>query len=112
MLPGPDPSTREYVIAKRRHDIRRCTCRRARDNLSGFMNLPTGIFALLFMVLFPVMWWVVTKVLAERAGLSKQITEVTGNLIRESGWGSAKINGVAFNRCVKLAEYENGLLLR
>ena len=76
------------------------------------MNVTTSLFPLLFLVLFPVMWWGVAKYLAEKAGMSKQITGATGNLIRRSRWGSAKINGVQFKSCVKLAEYEHGLLLR
>ncbi len=58
------------------------------------------------------MWFLVTSTLRTKMGMTKDdIGEASGPVISGSGWGSAKINGVSVNNCLKVIEYERGYLV-
>jgi len=47
------------------------------------------------------------------AGLQKNIDRSAfGMLIRETGYGSARINWINFNGCIKILFYQNGMMLK
>ena len=77
----------------------------------------TEEFSPYFFIIFPFffvgMWFLVISTLRTKSGMTKEdIGEASGPILSDSGWGSAKINGVSANNCVKLIEYERGYLLK
>ena len=57
--------------------------------------------------------WVMLRMLSFRlAGLRGKIPADTGPVLRTSGWGDAKINGVGFQNCVRVVESANGWLVQ
>jgi hypothetical protein len=75
------------------------------------MNEP-DMFFYAFPVLFIGMWFTITRVLRHVSGMTPQLEIETGELVRASRWGSASINGVNAQRCVKLEEYREGYVVR
>src|SRR4051812_999306 len=65
-----------------------------------------------FPIFFVTMWLLVVTILRLAAKMTRTIDVDTGPMIRESGWGSGKLNWVNANNCLKLAEHENGWMLR
>jgi hypothetical protein len=64
---------------------------------------------LAFLVLFPLLWWLVTRVLKKAAGMDQQAgIGQLGVLISDFGTGSARINGINHNHCLQLSRYEGG----
>jgi hypothetical protein len=58
-------------------------------------------------------FWLVLRALSFRlAGLRGQVPADTGAVLRKSGWGDAKINGVGFQNCVRVVECANGWLVQ
>ena len=76
------------------------------------MNILDRISPLAVVAFIPVMWYAVIKILLRKAGMADPVTAAMGVFIREPGWGSAVVNGVTMNTCVKLAEYDKNWLLR
>lgn len=76
------------------------------------MNLPEEYSFLIFLVCAPVIWLFATTQLRNKMGMVKEISKDAGALIRQSGWGSANINGVSLQNCVKVLVYTNGYELR
>jgi hypothetical protein len=76
------------------------------------MNIPEEYLFILFLVLFPIIWFVGIAQMRNKMGMTKELMDHTGSLIRESGWGSANVNGVSLQNCVKVLEYTNGYELR
>ena len=64
-----------------------------------------------FFVIFAVIWYGAVRLISRMARMDREIRAVKGPLLRESGWGSALVNGVSARGCVKAAVYENGILL-
>ena len=58
------------------------------------------------------MWLFITRVLRGMCRMTSDLDFMPGPLLRESPWGSARINGVNASNCIKLAEYDDGWLLR
>ena len=70
--------------------------------------LITGI-VLGFVVLFPLLWWVVTRLLKKAAGMDRgNGIDTLGELLEDLGTGSARINGINHNHCLRLARYASG----
>lgn len=65
-----------------------------------------------FPFLFIGMWFTITRVLMCVAGMTRQLEIETGEPVRVSRWGSASINGVNAQRCVKIEEYREGYVVR
>jgi hypothetical protein len=61
---------------------------------------------------FVAMWYIVTAVLGNLAGMSKGLSRDLGVPIRSSGWGSANVNGAGFGGCLKVREYRHGFILQ
>lgn len=66
----------------------------------------------LFLLAFAAMWIGVLSVLNSVAKLTRGLRALRGEPLRSSGWGSATINGVNGNGCVKIDEYGDGYLVR
>lgn len=70
-------------------------------------------FFILFPFFFAGMWFLVISMLRTKMRMTKDdIGEASGPVLSDSGWGSAKINGVSVNNCIKVIEYEQGYLLK
>ena len=68
------------------------------------------LYALPFLV---AAWWLFVTTLLRRGGrLTRRLQVETGSPMRESSWGSAFINGISAQGCVKLAEYHDGYVIR
>ncbi len=63
-------------------------------------------------VLFIGFWLLITGLLRKVAGMSRGLNVDTGRLLRESPWGSGSVNGVRARRCLRVAEYESGWIVR
>ena len=62
--------------------------------------------------LFIGVWFLVTALIRMMAGMTKELEADTGLLLRESSWGSGYVNGMRARNCLRVAEYENGWLVR
>ena len=63
------------------------------------------------LVIFPLLWWLVTQYLKKSAGMDQVIdTTLLGNKVASYGTGSARINGINHNHCVELIRYQHGYL--
>jgi hypothetical protein len=62
--------------------------------------------------LFIGVWVLVTTLIRKMAGMTRELDAHTGRLLRESSWGSGYVNGVRARNCLRVAEYENGWLVR
>jgi hypothetical protein len=70
------------------------------------------LLSLLGVLVLVAAFWLVLRTLSFRlAGLRGQIPADTGPVLRKSGWGDAKINGVGFQNCVRVVECANGWLV-
>ena len=67
---------------------------------------------LVFLAFFLVFWWVIMRLLRHIARMATSLDFDPGPPLRESGWGSANINNVHANRCIKLVEYAAGWVLK
>lgn len=63
-------------------------------------------------VLFIGIWLFVTGLLRMMARMTTKLDADTGRLLRESTWGSGYVNGVRARGCLRVAEYENGWIVR
>jgi hypothetical protein len=61
---------------------------------------------------FAGMWVVVTRVLRKMSRMVADLPFDPGSVLRESGWGSASINGVRFRNCVRIVEHRDGWVVR
>ena len=64
------------------------------------------------LVLFVVIWILITGLIRKMARMSTKLEADTGMLLRESRWGSGYVNGVRARNCLRVAEYERGWLVR
>lgn len=62
--------------------------------------------------LFIGIWVLVTSLLRTMARMTRKLDVDTGRLLRESSWGSGTINGIRARGCLRVAEHENGWVLR
>jgi hypothetical protein len=62
--------------------------------------------------LFIVIWFLVTALIRKMAGMTRELDGDTGMILRESSWGSGYVNGVRARNCLRVAEYENGWVVR
>jgi hypothetical protein len=76
------------------------------------MNDAVWLVPLLCILIFPVVWLIIITVIRLLTGMTRTLDVETGPLLRESPWGSANVNGVGMNNCVKIAEYPTGWLVR
>jgi hypothetical protein len=67
---------------------------------------------LLCILIFPFAWLIITTIMRLLSKMTRTLEVETGPLLRESPWGSASINGIGMNNCVKIAEYPTGWLVR
>jgi hypothetical protein len=58
----------------------------------------------LFLGCFLLFWWIIVRFLRNRGGMVVPLQFDPGLMIRESGWGSACVNGVSGTGCFKLIE--------
>gem|GEM_PF-2668247 len=66
-----------------------------------------------FLVIFPLLWWLVTRFLKKSAGMDQAIdTALLGQKVASYGTGSARINGINHNHCVELIRYQQGYLFK
>ena len=64
---------------------------------------------LAFLVVFPLFWWLVTRLLNRISGMDRGVgIEGLGQLEADLGTGSARINGINHNHTLKLSRYEGG----
>src|SRR5262245_12993395 len=71
------------------------------------------IIVSIFIILAPVFWWFIVNLLGKLAGLDKNIDRSgCGIFIRETGYGSSRINRVNFNGSIKILYYEKGFMLK
>jgi hypothetical protein len=71
------------------------------------------LLSLLVVLMAVAAFWLVLRTLSFRlAGLRGQVPPDTGAVLRKSGWGDAKINGVGFQECVRVVECANGWLVQ
>jgi len=76
-------------------------------------HLFVALFSLFgFFFLFGLIWFLITTLLRKLAKMSKDFNVATGAHIKESGWGSMKVNGVTVRNCAKICEYQNGYMIR
>jgi hypothetical protein len=76
------------------------------------MNNVAWLVPFLGALIFVVVWLISTTLVRALTGMSRTLDVETGPLLRESAWGSANVNGVGINNCVKIAEYPTGWLVR
>ena len=70
------------------------------------------LLSLLGVLVLVAAFWLGLRTLSFRlAGLRGQVPADTGPVLRKSGWGDAKINGVGFQNCVRVVECANGWLV-
>ena len=62
--------------------------------------------------LFIGIWLFVVVLLRQMSGMTRNLEVPTGQLMRESSWGSGSVNKVSMRNCLRVAEYERGWLLR
>ena len=62
--------------------------------------------------LFIGIWFLVTALIRKMAGMTRELDADTGMFLRESSWGSGYVNGVRARNCLRVAEYENGWVVR
>jgi hypothetical protein len=75
----------------------------------------TGVLPILLisLVLMPAFWWFIVNMLGKMAGMEKNIDRSAfGIMIKDTGYGSARINWVNFNGCIKILCYEKGYLFK
>ncbi|MFC3195830.1 hypothetical protein ACFODZ_16365 [Marinicella sediminis] len=75
------------------------------------MSQPVLITAIVvvFMILFPLFWWVITRLLKKASGMNQEVNITSlGKLIIKHGLGSGRINGINHNHCLTLSQYEGG----
>jgi hypothetical protein len=71
------------------------------------------ILSLLGALIAVTVFWLVLRTLSFRlAGLRGPVPADTGAVLRKSGWGDAKVNGVGFQNCVRVVECANGWLVQ
>jgi hypothetical protein len=75
------------------------------------MNNIAWLLPLLGVLIFLVVWLISTTLVRAITRMSRTLDVDTGPLLRESPWGSANVNGVGINNCVKIAEYPTGWLV-
>jgi hypothetical protein len=76
------------------------------------MNDAAWLVPLLCVLIFPVVWLIITTIMRLLSKITRTLEVETGLLLRESTWGSASVNGIGMNNCVKIAEYPTGWLVR
>ena len=66
-----------------------------------------------FFVVFPLMWFLITRMIMKIAGLSQNV-DVTplGEMVESIGTGSARIRFINLSKCLTVDRYEHGYLLR
>jgi hypothetical protein len=62
--------------------------------------------------LFIGIWFLVTALIRQMAGMTKELDADTGRFLRESSWGSGYVNGARARNCLRVTEYENGWLVQ
>jgi len=62
--------------------------------------------------LFIGIWLLVTTLLRVMAGMTTKLDVDSGVLLRESSWGSGSVNKVRARGCLRVAEHENGWIVR
>ena len=67
-----------------------------------------------FVCLFATLWFIVGWILRRKMRMTSKPppASTTGNKLSQSSWGSALVNGVGCNNCLKIVWFENGILLR
>ncbi len=74
-------------------------------------SLLIGII-LAFCVLFPLLWFGVTRLLKKVAGTDQAVdVSVLGDKVADLGSGSARINGINHNHCLSMTQYQHGVIL-
>ena len=70
------------------------------------------IFFFVISVLIIILWKTIITIFGKMAGFEKQVYVPISGYIKETGWGTAGINGVNMNGSIKLVEYDCGWLIK
>lgn len=66
-----------------------------------------------FLVVFPLMWFLITRMIMKIAGLSRNVDVAPlGDMVGSVGTGSARIRFINLSNCLTVDRYEHGYLLR
>jgi hypothetical protein len=76
------------------------------------MNAFERLFPFVFPFFFAGLWIAITSILRSASGMRRELGVATGSTLRESGWGSASINGVGARNCAKVVEHAEGYVIR
>jgi hypothetical protein len=101
MMPGRSQSLFKHEVFLDGHTNRR----------NSLQHLPI-LFVPLILVAGILSWFVVSTMLRSLSGMEKGVPTPLSTPLKESGWGSAKINAVSWRNAIKLVEYKDGWLIR
>jgi hypothetical protein len=76
------------------------------------MDNPVILVLLLFPVTFGTLWFAIVTILKKVSGMGTTFDVASRQLLRQSSWGSAVINGINARNCLQISEYADGYLLR
>lgn len=66
-----------------------------------------------FLVVFPLMWFLITRLLMKIAGMQRNVdTSVLGARVKSFGTGSARIRGINFSNALIVDRHEHGYFMR